>query len=95
MTGTDVPVAENQAAYIAGWLRHIRDGSAADVIRAAADAQRAADFLTGGGEEGSSFSGGVAGRASLIPVVAAEHRPGFLRCPGSPAPSLARRDLAA
>ena len=25
MTGTDVPVAENQAAYIAGWLRHIRE----------------------------------------------------------------------
>ncbi len=57
MTGTDVPVAENQAAYIAGWLRHIRDGSAADVIRAAADAQKAADFLTGGGEEISSFLG--------------------------------------
>ena len=69
LSGTDVPVAENQAAYIAGWLRHIRDGSAADVIRAAADAQRAADFLTGGGGEGSSFSGGVAGRTSLLPVV--------------------------
>jgi len=57
MAGTDMPVAENQAAYIAGWLRHIRDGSAADVIRAAADAQKAADFLTGGGEEGSPFLG--------------------------------------
>jgi len=53
----DVPVVENQAAYIAGWLRHIRNGSAADVIRAATDAQKAADFLTGGGGEGSSFLG--------------------------------------
>jgi len=62
MTGTDLPVLENQAAYIAGWLRHIRDGSAVDVIRAAADAQRAADFLTGGGGEASSFSrAGAAG----------------------------------
>lgn len=73
---------ENQAAYIAGWLRHIRDGSAADVIRATADAQRATDFLTGGGEEAPSFSGGVAGRSSLLPVVAAEHRPRSLRCLG-------------
>ena len=95
MTGTDVPVAENQAAYIAGWLRHIRDGSAADVIRAAADAQRAADFLTGGGGEGSSFSGGAAGRASLLPAVATESRPGSLRCNGSRTPSLARHGLAA
>ena len=94
MTGTDVPVAENQAAYVAGWLRRIRDGSAADVIRAATDAQRAADFLTGGGEGGSSFSGGVAGRASLLPVVAAERRPGSSRCPGSQTPSLARQGLA-
>ena len=95
MTGTDVPVAENQAAYIAGWLRHIRDGSAADVTRAAADAQRAADFLTGGGGEGSSILGGVVGRASLLPVVAAEHRPGSSRCTGPRAPSLARHGLAA
>ncbi len=96
MTGTDVPVAENQAAYIAGWLRHIRDGSAADVIRAAADAQRAADFLTGCGEEASSFSrAGAAGRDSLLPAVAAEHRPGALRCTGPRAPSLARHGLAA
>jgi len=94
MTGTDMPVAENQAAYIAGWLRHIRDGSAADVIRAAADAQRAADFLTGGGEEGTSFSGGVAGRSSLLPAVAAEHRPGSSRRPGPRAPSLAWHGLA-
>ncbi|MDK2975224.1 MAG: hypothetical protein PWP08_1595 [Methanofollis sp.] len=49
MCGIDTPpVQENAAAYIAGWLRHIRDGTAADVIRAATDAQRAADFLTGG-----------------------------------------------
>jgi len=45
LAGVDVPTAENQAAYIAGWLRHIRNGSAADVVRAAADAQRAVDFL--------------------------------------------------
>ena len=51
MTGIDMPVIENQAAYVAGWLRHIRNGTAVDVIRAAGDAQRAADFLTGGGEE--------------------------------------------
>ena len=96
MTGTDVPVAENQAAYIAGWLRHIRDGSAADVIRAAADAQRAADFLTGGGEEGSSFlRAGVAGRDSLLPVGAAGRRPGSSRRVGTLAPSLARHGLAA
>jgi len=78
MTGTDVPVAENQAAYIAGWLRHIRDGSAADVIRAAADAQRAADFLTGGGEEVSSFSrAGAAGRNSSIAMLASNNCTGF------------------
>ena len=95
MAGTDVPVAENQAAYIAGWLRHIRDGSAADVIRAAADAQKAADFLTGGGEGASSFSrAGATGRDSLLPVVAAERRPGSLRCTGSRTPSLARHGLA-
>ncbi|MDD3112664.1 MAG: zincin-like metallopeptidase domain-containing protein, partial [Methanofollis liminatans] len=49
MCGIDTPpLQENTAAYIAGWLRHIREGSAADVVRAATDAQRAADFLTGG-----------------------------------------------
>jgi len=95
MAGTDMPVAENQAAYIAGWLKHIRNGSAADVIRAAADAQKAADFLTGGGEGASSFLGGATGRDSLLPVVAAEHRPGSSRCPGSRAPSLARHGLEA
>ena len=87
MTGTDMPVAENQAAYIAGWLRHIRDGSAADVIRAAADAQKAADFLTGGGEGASSFSGSATGRAiSLVSMP----RPGSSRCPVPLTPSLAR-----
>jgi len=75
MTGTDVPVAENQAAYIAGWLRHIRDGSAADVIRAAADAQRAADFLTGGGEKDLPFLKSGVGRDTLLRVVTAEQCP--------------------
>lgn len=37
MTGIDMPVIDNQTAYIAGWRRHISNGSA--------------DFLTGGGEE--------------------------------------------
>lgn len=49
MCGTDLLVLDNSAAYIAGWLRHLRNGSAVDVVRAAGDAQRAADFLTGGG----------------------------------------------
>jgi len=36
LAGTETPpVAENQVAYIAGWLSHIRDGTAADVVRAA------------------------------------------------------------
>ncbi|MBN1432824.1 MAG: hypothetical protein JW931_08640 [Methanomicrobiaceae archaeon] len=39
MTGIDMPVIDNQTAYIAGWLRHIRNGSAVDVIRAAGGAQ--------------------------------------------------------
>ncbi|TAJ43185.1 ArdC family protein [Methanofollis fontis] len=55
--GTDTPpLQENQAAYIAGWLRHIREGTAADVVRAATDAQRAADFLAGGPAPASSSS---------------------------------------
>ncbi len=67
LTGTDLPVLENQAAYIAGWLRHIQNGSAADVIRAAVDAQRAADYLTGGGEDPSPSSRGPAdGRDSSL-----------------------------
>ncbi len=47
MTGIDLPVLDNAAAYIAGWLKHIENGSAADVVRAAGDAQRAADLLLG------------------------------------------------
>lgn len=50
MCGVDLPVLDNAAAYIAGWLRHIRDGSAADVVQAAGDAQRAADWLMGAEE---------------------------------------------
>ncbi len=46
-----------------GWLRHIRDGSAADVILAAADAQWAADFLTGNGGGRLFFFGRRRGRA--------------------------------
>lgn len=80
LTGTDVPVAENQVAYIVGWLRQIQDGSAADVIRAAADAQRAADFLTGGGEEASSFSGVAARRDSWLTMLASEHYPASFWC---------------
>ena len=47
-----------------GWLKHIRNGSAADVIRAAADAQRAADLLALGKGDTSSLLGCAAGRAS-------------------------------
>ena len=77
-----MPVAENQVAYIVGWLRQIRNGSAADVIRAAADAQRAADFLTGGGEEASSFSGDAAraGWDFLLLVVVTGYRLGSSQC---------------
>jgi len=41
----------------------------------------------GGGEASSSFSGGVTGRASLLPVVAAEHRPDS-SCPVPRTPAL-------
>jgi antirestriction protein ArdC len=47
MTGIDMQVLDNSAAYIAGWLRCIRSGSAADVVRAAGDAQRAVDWVVG------------------------------------------------
>ncbi len=57
-TGTDLTMLENQAVYISGWLRHIRNSSAADVIRAAVDAQRAAYYLTGGGEDPDPSSPG-------------------------------------
>ncbi|WOF16773.1 DUF1738 domain-containing protein [Methanoplanus sp. FWC-SCC4] len=46
MCGIDTdPVRMNSASYIAGWLEHIREGSARDLISAAGDAQRAVDFL--------------------------------------------------
>ena len=47
VSGIDMPVIENQTAYISGWLKQIRNGTAADVVRAAGDAQRAVDYLTG------------------------------------------------
>lgn len=40
-------VQENTAAYISGWLSHIKNSSAKDLIGAASDAQKAADFLSG------------------------------------------------
>jgi hypothetical protein len=42
MTGIDLPVLDNSVEYIAGWLRHIRNVSATDVIRAAGAAQHRA-----------------------------------------------------
>lgn len=49
MCGIDTPaIQKNSASYIAGWLKHIREGSPRDLIGAAGDAQRAADLLTGG-----------------------------------------------
>ncbi|HZD43921.1 MAG TPA: hypothetical protein VE134_07670 [Methanomicrobiales archaeon] len=69
---------ENQAAYIAGWLQHIQNGSAADIIRAAVDAQRAADYLTGGGEDPAPSSRDR-GRARLFAHrFTSETRPSFL-----------------
>lgn len=48
MCGIDTDsVRNNSASYIAGWLKHIREGSPRDLIGAAGDAQRAADLLTG------------------------------------------------
>ncbi|WP_067048058.1 ArdC family protein [Methanofollis ethanolicus] len=65
-TGTDTPpVAENQAAYVAGWLRHIREGTAADVVRAASDAQKAADWITGGPAPASSLGTPASGPGVL------------------------------
>lgn len=54
-------------------------GSAADVVRAAADAQCATDLLTRGEGDTSSLLRCAAGRDSLLPEVAAEHRPGSTR----------------
>jgi len=76
------PVTENQAACIGGWFRHIRNGSAADITRAA-------DSLTEGSEEVSPFLGGVVERVSLLLVVATEHRSGSSRFPIPWRPSLA------
>jgi antirestriction protein ArdC len=45
LTGIFPKVEKNSAAYIAGWLSHIKNGSALDVIRAAGDAQKGADFV--------------------------------------------------
>ena len=45
MSGILPKTEENSARYIAGWLSHIIDGSAMDVIRAAGDAQKGADYI--------------------------------------------------
>jgi len=76
ITGTDTPpVAENQAAYVAGWLRHIREGTAADVVRAASDAQKAADWITGGPAPASSL-GTLAYGPGVLPVGRCRAGPG-------------------
>jgi antirestriction protein ArdC len=45
-SGISPAVIENQAAYVAGWLKKLRDDRRL-VIRAAAQAQRAADYVSG------------------------------------------------
>jgi antirestriction protein ArdC len=42
--GISTAVIENQAAYVAGWLKKLRDDRKL-LIHAAAQAQRAADFV--------------------------------------------------
>ena len=42
--GISTAVIENQAAYVAGWLKKLRDDSKL-LIYAAAQAQKAADFI--------------------------------------------------
>jgi antirestriction protein ArdC len=42
--GISAPVIENQAAYLAGWLSKLRDDRKL-LVHAAAQAQRAADFI--------------------------------------------------
>jgi antirestriction protein ArdC len=42
--GITATVIENQAAYVAGWLKKLRDDRKL-LIHAAAQAQRAADFV--------------------------------------------------
>jgi len=44
--GISAPVIENQAAYVAGWLRKLRDDRKL-LVYAAAQAQKAADFVIG------------------------------------------------
>lgn len=44
--GISPAVIENQAAYIAGWLKKLRDDQKL-VVHAAAKAQKAADFILG------------------------------------------------
>ena len=44
--GISNAVLENQAAYVAGWLKKLRDDRKL-LIHAAAQAQRAADFILG------------------------------------------------
>jgi len=42
--GISTAVLENQAAYIAGWLKRVRDDRRL-IVHAAAQAQRAADYI--------------------------------------------------
>jgi antirestriction protein ArdC len=44
--GISTAVIENQAAYVAGWLKKLRDDRKL-LIHAAAQAQQAADFILG------------------------------------------------
>jgi antirestriction protein ArdC len=44
--GISPAVIENQASYVAGWLKKLRDDRRL-AIRAAAQAQRAADYVLG------------------------------------------------
>jgi antirestriction protein ArdC len=44
--GIDAPLIENSAAYIAGWLKVLK-GDSKLLVQAAAQAQRAADFILG------------------------------------------------
>ncbi|MHB8634551.1 MAG: ArdC family protein [Thermoplasmatota archaeon] len=54
LTGIDsAPVQDNQAAYIASWLRALKDDQTL-VVGAAAQAQKAVDFLTASGPPGPS-----------------------------------------
>lgn len=43
-------VSINSASYISGWLSHIRESPSGALVRAAADAQRAAEYLEFGGK---------------------------------------------